>query len=454
MGTLSARGAVPWVMFMPTPKLSNTADERAPHPWFRLHLWQLQPVRDVFLVAALIGIVYVGSLMSIVTVPLLLGLALAYLFEPIIAWLSRRTSRHAAAGIVIAAAYLSIGLPLVLGTGFAVVQGAQFLKDLRQDLPALREQLLEYRARIEEWGLWEPGATDEAPGEPETVKGPSAEVAAENGEEPPAKQGFNLDVWGALEAWLDQNSTSVAGVVAGGGANAMRLGWALLASLGYIAFTGFFLTPLFFFFISVAFGKVRAIGASMIPEKDRDRTLNILHKMDRAISGFVRGRITISAIVGTILTIGWWLVGVPVPLILGPITGMMNIVPYLGLVGWIVSVVAFWVDQAGSSDPTTWWLILLLPTAVYWTAQTMDDYVLTPLIQGKSTGLSTPMVIVAVFGGASLGGIYGLLLAIPVAACLKIFIMDVAWPRYQQWVEGQAKDPLPIENTEEKPAPG
>lgn len=231
----------------------------------------------------------------------------------------------------------------------------------------------------------------------------------------------------------------------------MRAGWQFLGSLGYIAFTGLFLTPLFFFFISVAFGSVRELGTNMIPERDREKTLQILHKMDRAISGFVRGRLIISAIVGTLLTIGWWIVGVPAPLILGPLTGAVNIIPYLGLVGWIVAVLAFWIDQAGAHDPMAWWLVLLLPTAVYWAAQTLDDYVFTPLIQGKSTGLSTPMVIVAVFGGAALGGIYGLLLAIPVAACIKIFITDVAWPRYERWAEGQARDPLPIEGAEREP---
>ncbi|MBL0922307.1 MAG: AI-2E family transporter [Phycisphaerales bacterium] len=431
---------------------SQHVTNRSEPQWFRLHLWQLQPVRDVALVAALLGIVYLGSLMSVVTVPLLLGLTLAYLFEPIIAWLSKRMSRHAAAALVIATAYVSIGVPLILGTGFAVVQGAAFVRDLREDLPAIREQLLEYRARAEEWGLW---SSDPAPAPANGASAPQGEEAGAGAEEPQAaeapRNGLNLDVWSILEAWLNQNSQSVAGVVAGGGANAMRIGWQFLGSLGYIAFMGLFLTPLFFFFLSVAFGKVRALGASMIPERDRDKWLTILQKMDRAISGFVRGRIVISAIVGTILTIGWWIVGVPAPLILGPVTGAMNIVPYLGLVGWIVSVLAFWISQAGSTEPATWWLILLLPTAVYWTAQTADDYLLTPLIQGKSTGLSTPMVIVAVFGGASLGGIYGLLLAIPVAACLKIFVTEVAWPRYRQWVEGQARDPLPIENTEEKP---
>jgi len=51
---------------------------------------------------------------------------------------------------------------------------------------------------------------------------------------------------------------------------------------------------------------------------------------------------------------------------------------------------------------------------------------------------------VAVLAGGSLGGVYGMLLAIPVAACMKIALRELLLPRIKQWVEGRAKDPLPM----------
>ncbi len=433
-------------MTKPTPNPNTT--RKSSVNWWRLHLWQLQPVRDVMLVAVIVGIFYLGYLMSVVTVPLLLGLTLAYLFEPIVMRLARRIGRAPAAGLVIAAVLLAIVVPLIFATGFAVVQGAEFVREVRRDLPEIREQLIELRDQAREWGVWpETGETSKTPAEGEQAAQGEGAAAEGEGEQPAeAAATPRIDWWGLLEAWLDQNSAAVGSMVAGSGMDALRLGWKFIAGLGYIAFTGLFLTPLFFFFFSVGFGKVRVFGASMIPERERDKTLTILHKMDRAISGFVRGRITIAAIMSVLLTVGWWLVGVPAPLILGPLTGFVNIVPYLGLVGWVASIIGMWIAEAGMANPLPWWAVLLLPSAVYWTVQTMDDYLLTPLIQGKSTGLSTPMVIVAVFGGAALGGIYGLLLAIPAAACLKILITDVFLPRYKKWVEGQARDFLPIES--------
>ena len=64
--------------------------------WPRLHLWQIQPLRDALILLAVIGLLYLGSVLSIVTVPLLLALLLAYLFEPLVRrmlrvpWISRQ----------------------------------------------------------------------------------------------------------------------------------------------------------------------------------------------------------------------------------------------------------------------------------------------------------------------------------------------------------------------------
>ena len=60
--------------------------------WQRTRLWQIQAVRDVFFIAAVIALAYLGFVLSVVTIPLLLGLGLAYLIEPVLGWLQRRWS--------------------------------------------------------------------------------------------------------------------------------------------------------------------------------------------------------------------------------------------------------------------------------------------------------------------------------------------------------------------------
>ena len=70
-----------------SPSPARPADSDTGSSLRRLHLWQIQGVRDVILGAFILGVVYLGYALSSVTVPLLLGLLLAYLFEPLVQWL-------------------------------------------------------------------------------------------------------------------------------------------------------------------------------------------------------------------------------------------------------------------------------------------------------------------------------------------------------------------------------
>ncbi|MEM9373236.1 MAG: hypothetical protein AAGA55_06295, partial [Planctomycetota bacterium] len=97
-------------------------EPKARSDWSRLHLWQMQPVRDVLLGLGILGLFWLGQKISIVTVPLLLAVLLAYLFEPLIEWGTRRLkcSRPFAVGGIIALAGLFIVLPAVLAASVGV----------------------------------------------------------------------------------------------------------------------------------------------------------------------------------------------------------------------------------------------------------------------------------------------------------------------------------------------
>jgi predicted PurR-regulated permease PerM len=88
--------------------------------------------------------------------------------------------------------------------------------------------------------------------------------------------------------------------------------------------------------------------------------------------------------------------------------------------------------------------VIFAPIILYTLLQTIDDYVLTPLIQGKTTQMNTPTILFAVLAGGIVAGFYGVLLAIPAAACLKILMRESFWPRFKAWAEGRVKDFLPV----------
>jgi predicted PurR-regulated permease PerM len=92
----------------------------------------------------------------------------------------------------------------------------------------------------------------------------------------------------------------------------------------------------------------------------------------------------------------------------------------------------------------SWAWIIGGPSLVFAIVQIIETYILTPVIAGKATNLDPVTILVAVLAGGSVGGVYGMLLAIPAAACAKILITDVVLPRVKAWTRGKASDPLPM----------
>jgi predicted PurR-regulated permease PerM len=136
---------------------------------------------------------------------------------------------------------------------------------------------------------------------------------------------------------------------------------------------------------------------------------------------------------GILLSGGWFLSGVPYWFVLGMITGFLNIVPYLSAVTWPIAVLIKYVDALTGNGDVNFVAIAVWPSAVYVAVQLLENWVLTPLIQSGTTNLNAFTVIVVVFIGASVGGVMGMLFAIPIAACLKILLEEVALPRLRRW---------------------
>ena len=174
--------------------------------------------------------------------------------------------------------------------------------------------------------------------------------------------------------------------------------------------------------------------------------------MDRAVAGFVRGRIVICLLMGVMFAIGWQVCGVPYAIALGLLTGILSIVPYLGGVGVPLAVGLLVVDQFGMPPEARMaiWGMLAWPVLVFVIVQTIEGYLLTPVIAGKATNLDPVTIVVAILAGGSVAGVYGMLLAIPAAACGKIAIKRVVLPRLIEFARGRVSDPLPIEGALEE----
>lgn len=498
--------------------------------WTRLHLWQLQPVRDLLVLAAVVGLIYVGWLISSVTVPLLLAILLAYLFEPVVRRSTRVgggrvVSRAGAATAIIVGIVVLIVVPVTLAGAYATVQTAAFARvqagnvvrvwdtvqagDSAERIDRMQpgpwKELAQWLARARsapkgaagpsgpvapEGRQTEPGP--EAPGgaggpepaapagsqggapvaggggdggggggnaaepggaaEPGAALGPATDEAPRSGAAAHAEEAvadpiamMARDLISRLRVWIERNPSLVGQQALQTGSTVW--GWAasVLGSL-FTAGTTLFLTLFFFFFISTGWSRVTEFLWSLVPEDQRGEAWRLAAQMDAAIAGFVRGRLTICLILMVVVIVGYWSIGVPLALPLGALVGALSLIPYASNVGIPAAMLLMWFNTGPGGEGASIWWIVIAPLVVHGVLQLVDDYVLTPQIQGKSTGLDTPTVLFASIAGGVLGGFYGLLIAIPIGACVRIAVLEVVLPRVRQWVRGQASDPLPIGN--------
>jgi predicted PurR-regulated permease PerM len=127
-------------------------------------------------------------------------------------------------------------------------------------------------------------------------------------------------------------------------------------------------------------------------------------------------------------------VDVPYWLVLGISAGILNFIPYAAGLAWLAAILSKGL-AIGFSNGFDWWSIIIWPSLVYCIVQFADGWLLTPWIQGGSLNLSTVTIIIIVLIGGALGGIYGLLLCIPIAACTKILFTELVLPHLHQWTE-------------------
>ena len=155
--------------------------------------------------------------------------------------------------------------------------------------------------------------------------------------------------------------------------------------------------------------------------------------MDHAVSGFFRGRLTIALASAVLYSAGWALTGIRYWFLLGLITGILTIIPYASLIGWPLAILLKYLDgfssENGSFDLMT---IVVWPSVAYLVVQFIESWLLTPWVQSQSMEMNAVTVLIVVFIGGALGGFYGLLLAIPLAACIKILVQELVLPRLER----------------------
>ena len=156
---------------------------------------------------------------------------------------------------------------------------------------------------------------------------------------------------------------------------------------------------------------------SFLPTDRREDLVFLARQFSGILIAFFRGQILIGLLLGLVLAAGFALVGLKFGILLGLFLGLLNIIPYLGTMIGILTVLPMAYYQDGGGMP-----LIGLCALVFLVGQILTDYVFTPRIMGDKTGMGPMLIIVSIFfWGTALGGILGMVLAIPLTAFFLVF---------------------------------
>ena len=173
------------------------------------------------------------------------------------------------------------------------------------------------------------------------------------------------------------------------------------------------LAPVLAFYLLTDLPRLRALLLSLTPHRFREEVVYLLGAVTSTISRFARGQFLVASIVAVLGSFVMWVLGLPFWLIVGVLSGVLNLIPFAGPVAG--ATLAFLVSLL-VGKPLTGLLAILLFTTI----QQFDNHVVTPMVQRTRVKLSAFTIVVALVVGASVGGFLGVLIAVPVVGLFRL----------------------------------
>lgn len=299
----------------------------------------------------------------------LLSWIIAYLLDPLVIKIEKRRIPRAYS---LALLYVVLGVLTIFFLTFIVpkltMSWDAFLRDLPQYLQKVKQIALEWKARI------------------------------------PDRYGSEEIQW-----LLDKTSANIDTAAEKTGA------WAY-GFAGQIFFNVFniVLSPILVFFMLYYKQNVIETLASWIPEQRRTIVMGIGQEVNSSIGGYLRGQVVVSLIVAVLVSLSLFVISIPHPLFCGIFAGAASVLPFIGVIIAILPALFFaWFQYQN--------LTVLLKIAVaFGIIYFLEGYIVKPLVFKKSMNLNPLVTIIMVMALGELLGFWGILLALPIAAAIKI----------------------------------
>ncbi len=182
---------------------------------------------------------------------------------------------------------------------------------------------------------------------------------------------------------------------------------------------GVLIVVLYTIFILLDFQKLGKLWLSILPARYRSVSAEVMEDLGHSMDLYFRSQGLVALIVGVLLAIGFKIIGLPMAITIGLFIGLLNIVPYLQLVGIIPAMLLALLKAMETQQ--SFWHIALLVLIVLTVVQIIQETILVPRIMGKAYGMNPAIVLLALSVWGSLMGLMGMLLALPLTSVISSY---------------------------------
>lgn len=179
--------------------------------------------------------------------------------------------------------------------------------------------------------------------------------------------------------------------------------------------TGAILVPLLVFYILMDTQVYKESFIGCLPKTWRVNAVDLLRRIDYVLGKFIRGQLIVCVTIGFFVGLSLWLMGIDYAILIGIFSGIVDIIPYVGV--GISYIPAFLIALLNKGPLFAIFTILILQ-AVHW----LEGHIVVPAVIGRSINIPPLIIMVALIAGAEIGGIMGMLLAIPITAILRVIL--------------------------------
>lgn len=338
------------------------------------------PVAAVVIYTLLtLGLILSLKYLTLLAAPLFFAFIIAYLFNPAVNFLERKTplSRGVAAGLLMISLVFVLVFLIINLFPYVVAQ----LENAGQKFPQILEKFSSKMQVISDY----------------ITKNFSEYVG-------------QIDLMSKVEEMISSGITDLSQVMV----TAFSSIYSIVLTLLYLVFV-----PLFSYYFLKDYRKIQRAFFDLIPFRYKEKTIIRIERLDEILSSFIRGQAIVVLILAVLYSFGLSLIGLPFAILIGVFAGFGDIIPYFGtVVGFLLSLVVGFTHY----DSVEKVFLIFLVFAV---VKGSENWFFYPKIVGKEVGLHFVWVLMSIIFFGKLFGFWGLLVAIPTAAGFKMYVRDL-----------------------------